>query len=71
MFNSQKEFWSFIYDVHKKVKIPELRAPFHLYLQTSNFGLSTPLSCISLIGIQVFHENFSNEINIVPYSFLC
>ena len=49
-----------------------------LYPQRSYFGLSTPSSWTSLIGIQnpttqsnfgIFLENFNNEVNIVTYSF--
>ena len=51
---------------------------FPLYSQTYNFGLSTPHSWTSLIGIQnsptldnfgIYLENLNNEINMVMHSF--
>ena len=81
IFKSKKEFGkgSFIYDVRKNSKFWINLLP--LYLQTSTFGLSTPNSWTSLIGIQpppspmtlddfgISFENFDNGINIVTYSF--
>ena len=63
----------------KKSKIWTPTPPFPLYPQKSNFGLSSPYSWTSLIGIQappstlgnfgIFLETFNNGINIVTYSF--
>ena len=52
IFKSKSEFGkgSFIYDVRKNSKFWINLLP--LYLQTSTFGLSTPHSWTSLIGIQ-------------------
>ena len=84
IFKSKKQFGRelFIYDVHKNFKKSKFWTPTHppssSPLSTNiNFGLNTPYSWTSLIGIQnppirgnfeSFLENFNNEINTL---FLC